>query len=382
MIHSAVMQRRNFLRWGVAGAAASGGCATSGATFDPERAAKRSQRPPLSEHELGQRLGALDRGMHHIQSARLGWAPTTATGEDSVDAQLFRSSMRSLLLTSSVNDLPEADRQRPEVRQRINDIAPEASYAVSGSLERVSQISKHELGDIQAALKTDPDLAKRIAEAIDDEAIAGGVPLRRRLHFRRMVNHVLWRMKKQSVGLVIEETLTKVQRMADRYANSEHLRAVLEPRPEDIRRWDAQTRRVAALYQDPATAAPPADPAADPLAGEPTPGPAIEANADPLAAQQAQQAAFEQRMQAQYAEERRHQREESGKGLMIAGGATMGASVAVALLGVGLFFGGPFIIAGLVSWTVAGILLIVGIILMIVGAIRRSNARAEAPSAT
>ena len=381
-----VMQRRNFLRWGVAGAAATGACAPSGATLDPERAAKRSQRPPLSDHELQQRLTAIDHGMRHIQSARLGWAPAAAHGEESVDAQLFRSSMRSLLLTSSVNDLPEADRARPEVRQRILDVAPEVDYAVSGSLQRVSQISQHELTDIQAALKDDPGLPKQIAEAIDEQAHDGGVPLRRRLHFRRMVNHVLWRMKKQSVGLVIEETMAKVQRMADRYAKSDHLRAVLEPNPADIARWDAQTRRVAALYpapptaryQDPTATTPPpsSEVAPDPLAAS-----SITPAADPAAVQRAQEIEFMRRMEAQRTEDRRQQREESGRSLMVAGGATMGAGVALALIGVGLVFT-PLIIVGWVSWTVAGILLIVGIILMIVGAVRRSRARAEAPAGT
>lgn len=388
------MQRRNFLRWGVAGAAATGACAPSGNTLDPERAAKRSQRPPLSDHELQQRLAAIDHGMRHIQSARLGWAPAAAHGEESVDAQLFRSSMRSLLLTSSVNDLPEADRARPEVRQRVLDVAPEVDYAVSGSLQRVSQISQHELTDIQAALKDDPGLPKKIAEAIDEQALDGGVPLRRRLHFRRMVNHVLWRMKKQSVGLVIEETLAKVQRMADRYAKSDHLRAVLEPNPADIARWDAQTRRVAALYPAPPTALYPAPPAAryqDPTATTPAPSsevaadplaaPTIAPAADPAAVQRAEEIEFMRRMEAQRTEDRRQQREESGRSLMVAGGATMGAGVALALIGVGLVFT-PLIIVGWVSWTVAGILLIIGIILMTVGAVRRSRARAEAPAGT
>lgn len=382
-----------------AGAAtgASTACATTGTGTRARR-----EVASLSQQELHDRLARLDASMGFVQRAPIAWAPAK-DGVEAVDAELFRASMRSLLLTSSVNDLPEPDRRRPEVMARLQAGAPEADYAVFGSMARVSQMSPAELDDVQQALREDPELPKKIAEAIDEEARSGGVPLRRRLHLRRMTSHVLWRMKRQSVGLILEETLAKVDRLAKRVLRSGELRAVMQPRPEDVLYWEARATRVVARHDTPmsyglgmlarmqtptGTVPAPPPPAQAPApapaqapAPAPAPTPAQPQATTPPPSQPTppSQPPEEWGVSATGEEEEKPGRarppvepaDDAGRRLMVVGGAVIGTSVGLALLGVLLYF--TTIIGGLVAWTVAGILLIVGIILMIVGAVRRGE---------
>ena len=359
-----------------AGAAtgASTACATTGTG-----ARARREVASLTESELHARLARLDASMGFVQRAPIEWAPARG-GDEAVDAELFRASMRSLLLTSSVNDLPAPDRRRPEVMERLRAGAPEADYAVFGSLARISRMSGEELADIQEALREDPALPKKIAEAIDEEARSGGVPLRRRLHLRRMTAHVLWRMKRQSIGLIVEETMAKVERMSRRLLRSGELRAVLEPRPEDVLYWEAKATRVAARHDTPTSFSLAA------LARMQTPDRTAPATAPAIAPMQPMPAAQapeewgvpeeEEKPErarppvdpAKMAEQAQHDR---GRSLMVVGGALIGSGVGLALLGVLLYF--TTFLGGLIVWTVAGLLLIAGVILMIVGAVRRGQ---------
>ncbi|MBK7823685.1 hypothetical protein [Nannocystis sp.] len=90
--------------------------------------------------------------------------------EDPLDEQLYRSSLRALLLTASVKDLPEADRSRPEVQTRLDAHAAEVDFAVHGMTQRLAHMPPEELARVQDRLRSDPEMAERIIEYIDDEA--------------------------------------------------------------------------------------------------------------------------------------------------------------------------------------------------------------------
>lgn len=335
------MQRRNFVRAGLLGATASGlgACRPQGGGAAPALA--EAEAEAAGEVVLASRLAHLDGNMGHIACSPItirdlnGRAANRIVEchEDPLDEQLVRSSLRALLLTGSVKDLPERDQGRPEVAERLAAASPEVDFAVYGMTEQLSGMSAAEFTEIQETLRADPDAARRVAELLAEEANAAGIPLRRRLHFRRLVNHVLWRLEHQPAHLLLDEYTHKVRRhtrQLQRQLQRDPARhGSLVTSPEEIARWEAQTLKVVARRQPEAAAC------------------VVGAGLS--------------------TEEKR----ERARKLLLAGGIVFGVGIGVTALGVGLLFGN--VVAGAIVLTAAGVLLISGIIIMIVAAVRRKR---------
>ncbi len=367
------MHRRNFVRASVLGATTTG--LASACSQAP-----RGSNAPTDDDEFHNNLALLDHGMEDLRCRPINFgrvankaanAPLVCR-EDPLDEQLYRSSLRALLLTGSVKDLREADRSRPEVQARLDAHAAEVDFAVQGMTNRLAHMPPDELARVQDRLDRDPELAQRIIEYIADEAQRSEFPLGRRLRLRRLARVALWRLRHQPVEMVVRECTDKVQRLTGRLSPLARETPLARSRPEDVAYWEAQTLRVVERYKD--TAPAPVDPwtgddetpapaATDPV-GELPPG---EESPPPAEATTAEKAALEARL------ERRRR-------LRIAGGIVLGVGLGLLVLGIGLAIGsaavatgGPLAGVGLLAAggaiaTVAGITLIVGIVLMVVGA--------------
>ncbi len=271
------MQRRSFVRASVLGATTTG--LASACSQAP-----RGSHAPTDDDEFHNNLALLDRGMEDLRcrpidlgrvASKAANAPLVCR-EDPLDEQLYRSSLRALLLTGSVKDLPEADRSRPEVQARLDAHAAEVDFAVEGMTHRLAHMPPDELARVQDRLQRDPGLAQRIIEYIDDEAHKSEFPLARRLRLRRLARVALWRLRHQPVEMVVQECTHKVQRLAERLSPLARDTPFARPPAEDVAYWEAQTSRVALRYQDTT----PVEPATQP---DPRPG---EADAERAAADQ------------------------------------------------------------------------------------------------
>lgn len=249
------MQRRSFV--GLLGASASGLGASAC------RQAGEAEAPGLADEEFAADMDRLDRGLRRLECApiaardlalRAANGPVVCREEDPLDERLLRSSLRALLLTGTVKDLPARDRARPEVQARLDAAAPEVDFAVYGMTERMSRMSAEEMTRVQATLREDPEVADRIAAMIEEEAAAADVPLHRRLRLRRLVSRAIWRLKHQPMSLFVEEYAGKVRRYNAQLLRSLEGAPVVAPAPEEVARWEAQTLRVVERYADPAAA--------------------------------------------------------------------------------------------------------------------------------
>ncbi len=176
--------------------------------------------------------------------------------EDPLDTQLYRSSLRALVLTAHIKDLPETDRKRPEVQARLDAHAAEVDFAVHGMSYRLAHMSPEEMTRVQDRLRRDPEMAERIVEYIDDEARKSDFPVGRRLRLRRLAKTALWRLRRQPAELVIRETTDKLRRLTDRLGPVAIKEPFARPRAEDVAYWEAQTLRVVERYQAPPSSAP------------------------------------------------------------------------------------------------------------------------------
>ena len=368
------MHRRSFVRASVLGATTTGLASACSQT-------PRGAHPPTSpDDEFANNLALLDRGMDDLRCRpiKLGRVASKAANtplvcrEDPLDEQLYRSSLRALLLTASVKDLPEADRSRPEVQARLDAHAAEVDFAVHGMTHRLAHMPPDELARVQDRLQQDPHLAQRIIEYIDDEAHKSDFPLGRRLRLRRLARIALWRLRHQPVEMVVHECTDKVHRLTDRLTPIAREAPFARPRSEDVAYWEAQTLRVVERYQDTT----PLEPEPEPLAGDDTGAPAAADPARELPASEetpppAESETVEEAVPETRAERRRR--------LLRTGGIVLGVGLGLLALGLAMAIGGPaaatggalagigWAIGGGVLATAAGITLIVGIVLMVVG---------------
>lgn len=129
------------------------------------------------------------------------------------EALVFRQEMRALLLTGNFGDLSTEGQVHPGMQKRLRYSAPEMDAAMQTLVEHVASLSPASRKRLKDRLKTDPDVAAHILEAIDLEAASVGVPQRRRAQLRVMGRHILRRLK-QSPDLLIDEYVTKCQRLS------------------------------------------------------------------------------------------------------------------------------------------------------------------------
>ncbi len=265
------MHRRSFVRASVLGATTTG---FASACIQTPRGANA---PTLPDDAFANHLAVLDRGMDDLRCRpiTLGHLASTAANtplvcrEDPLDEQLFRSSLRALLLTDSIKDLPEADRSRPEVQARLDAHAAEVDFAVHGMTHRLAHMPPDELARVQERLNRDPDLAQRIVESIDEEARKSGFPLGRRLRMRRLARTAVWRLRRQPVQVLARECTDEIRRLADRLTPIARETPFANPSASDVAYWEAQTLRVALRYQDPTPPTPAPEPDLQPDAADP-----------------------------------------------------------------------------------------------------------------
>ncbi|MBL9103681.1 MAG: hypothetical protein JNL82_22230 [Myxococcales bacterium] len=265
------MHRRSFVTASVLGATTTACSRTPHGTNDPD----------APGDEFLARMAELDRGMEHLRCRPVDLGKiakkTSAANdarvcrEDPLDEQLYRSSLRALLLTASVKDLSEADRARPEVQSRLDAHAAEVDFAVHGIQQRLTHMSRDELDRVQRRLREDPELARRIVEHIDDSAGRADIPLGRRLRLRRLAKVALWRLRRQPTDLVIEECTSKLARLTERLGPIASAAPFARPSAESVAYWEAHTLKVVDRYQAANTPPPAAAPAPDATA---EPGPA------------------------------------------------------------------------------------------------------------
>jgi hypothetical protein len=244
------MERRDFLKVGALSGAGAMAVGTSGCSGLTEALAPPPL--PLSNRDMEQFLAQLDHSMNSVSTANAlsSFLPQKTIDRLKTDEpefkkgdQLFRKTVRSLLLTGSFKDLPEEGRVHPGMQERMRRALPEMDEAMLGMSSMFSSLSPTERVDIGRALRKDPGLGMRITEALDGEAVKAGVTLARRMHMRSIAKDTSFRLR-QSTPLFIEEYTGKVQKLVDRHGSNEDLQRRLAAQMGEAAFWDYHDRTV------------------------------------------------------------------------------------------------------------------------------------------
>jgi len=384
------MERRRFLELGaLAGASAtSQACAPS---------LHESTVPTEGgDFELRRRLRWLDRMMGSVEHVfpRLfhDHEPRELSTHEHADAQLTQSTFRSLLLMGSIGDLPEQERRHPEVTARLGHAAPEADYALLGMMARLSMMPADEHDTIQHALRDDPGIVDQIGDWMDQDARDLGVPLRRRLHLRKLLRHVGWRLRRQSLSTIVDEYASKVERIARAGSEGSTPELAAHTSQAEIERWSQQLAHLVSLYEpspasseldepttpepDATTTEPETELETEPETDELNPFLNVNASATPLTPsppETPETPEIPERSTRELAALQRENKIASARRTIKTGGITTGVGAGIALVSGLILLGIP--IVGAIGLTVAAIALIAGLVILSVGAVRLRRAK-------
>ncbi|PRQ09220.1 hypothetical protein [Enhygromyxa salina] len=389
------MDRRGFLTTTFAG-----GLAVSGSACASGRAGQPSE-VPLADDELERKLDRLDATLErmnhrhttrwfHEQRRAAGAKPPTEADRERLthEGELVRASLRSALLLSSVAELPEQNRSDPRVTARVQQIAGEADYALLGTLSKLRSLDASDLAALDREF-AQGSLGMDVAEHIDELSAKLDVSAPRRLHLRRMAQHLDWRLEREAFSAVVSEVVDKVGRAVDAIADSlagagpgEMNGLAVALAGADVN-WVARTREVVRFYApadgaddaEQADAAPEPEPVGLPSATAPSApvGPAP----NPTPAEPAPWELEQQREQARAAEQAKLEKRRrtgliltgTGAGLLVLGGVAVGAGI-------------PFMAAtgAIIAVSLGGAGMTAGIILLFIGivlAVRAKNQLAD-----
>lgn len=218
--------------------------------------------------------------------ARMAWINEASLPEDvlplstfprnaEVDAEgvrsgaLVRKAVRSLYLTGRVLDMSDAMKVHPGVQARLRAMQPEMDDAVLGMTERLERMTPEDHRRLRARLKRDELFGERLAKTLEAVAHDDGLSFQRAFGVRSSTLALSQRMSAQSPALVIDPLVRKVRRIEAHPHDDAAQARVLAARIGQEAFWEHQ-QRVARLHEawmirlGPADALASASPAAPP----------------------------------------------------------------------------------------------------------------------
>ncbi len=363
------MNRRSFLqRSAVTGSLVSSGCAS----LDLEALAPPTNALP-SHEEVSKILAELDRQLGAVRSPEARHPLLRAVAERDDERRGHRlavSALEALLVTGSFRVQPLEVQAHPEMQRRIRGALPGIDGAATDMREHLASYTPTERADLTRRLRRDPKLFERIADALDEEAARGGIDQMRRLHTRRIVAHAGARLSHSS-ELFIDEIVQKVDRLRERDHSLEATERRLVARLGELGHAELVLR---ARRAEEAWASVAVGPRLAQLGPQPAPPHGSAYGAPPAAprgpaygAQQASAQAAARGAQRGAAPGAPKAPSSGVNDLVIAGGVLMGLTAVSGLAGGHILASGE--IGGAFLLTLGGVMLLVGLILLIVGAV-------------
>ncbi len=213
------MDRRDFLRLGLAGVTV-GACEGGNKTV-----AYPGSGAPAPPTDMDAFFARLDDGLLRIrdgnpmaavfEEGKLG-EPRLSPAQRLEAEELYRKSLRSLLLVGSYRDLPPDERSHPRMLERLSRGCDEMDEATLGMARHLEGLEPSSRSAIQARLRARPELGMAIGKALDVRAAQIGISIQRRTHLQSMSSQVLWRLRALPIGTVLDEQTALIRSVADR----------------------------------------------------------------------------------------------------------------------------------------------------------------------
>lgn len=203
------------------------------------------------------RVGRVEKA-HFGHEGRPVDASRGAASRREIDAQVLRSSMRSILVSSSIAQLPVDVRERAEVARRLNEVSAEADFALSSTLAALNSMTEEDFATFDEDLRASDDCIEGIVRGLDQHAREAGVSRARRRHLKAMARNAAWSLRNDGSERAIKRTVRQVTRHLERLEqNPDRMAKVLRADTKSAAYWRAWTLNASYRYAGTAPAAPP-----------------------------------------------------------------------------------------------------------------------------
>jgi hypothetical protein len=184
--------------------------------------------PSLTTADL-ETLARMDVVVRGIRSAKPDPKLYGFPREDTLHAthELVAKSLGAMHTVATLSELPQDTQRHPDVQRRLWASLPDVHDATMSMADRLDAMTAEERRRVDERIRKDDGLPMRIAEVLDGEAKARGIPDAHRFRMRTIATHIAWRLKTQGAGAVIDDLVGKVDRVIARHGvDAELQRAV------------------------------------------------------------------------------------------------------------------------------------------------------------
>ena len=137
--------------------------------------------------------------------------------------ELFRGSMKSLLIAGNFGSLSTNAQVHPEIQKRLWDNSADVEKDIDGLMQELKSLNEDDQIDIKKALNEDSELGDRVLEALVSEAKAVGASKRRIRRLKRIGKRQLKKIK-HSPGSMIEKCTKKYDKVMSRFDSPEEMK--------------------------------------------------------------------------------------------------------------------------------------------------------------
>ncbi len=205
------MDRRRFLE-SLSATLATAGAISISASSNTSGKYKKTTKPV----DIREVCNQLDRINHTIDQDDLFSVPSAYMVNQGADCNLFRESIKSMLLIGTIGDLSLKDQAHPKIQALLHENAGLFDRSILGMTTFLENTTKKQRKAVHETLKKDPDMLKAFQVTVDKEGRKTRVPDQRLTHMHTMFNRTSRALRRRNYSTTIDEIIEKVDRVAFR----------------------------------------------------------------------------------------------------------------------------------------------------------------------
>lgn len=208
---SQLMKRRDFIKRSAVGAS---GIVVGGTAADSLEGVEPPKAKVLPPEDMEAYLATVDEGVSRLSEWPLAESFPGLSDAELDGESLARKAMLSLYVAGMFGDLAVENQIHAGMQDRLWAVQPTMDEALDDMTDFVHRQTPEQLASVRATLRARPEVLRDVITLVDTEAERSGVSEARRAQLRAMFTDVAWRLENQPPGLIIDEYVGKVERVA------------------------------------------------------------------------------------------------------------------------------------------------------------------------
>jgi len=170
----------------------------------------------LNLPEMDSYLATINQGMDKISEWDLAREYGISDPAFERRCELGRKALRSMYMVGMFGDLSVEGQAHPGMQDRMVQALPEMDEAILTTTDDLEKMTAGERTELQKVLQDNKDPGMMIAQELDEGAGMIHLSRKRRLQTRAIISQANWRLRNQPPDLLINECVAKVRKMAER----------------------------------------------------------------------------------------------------------------------------------------------------------------------